>query len=104
MLWSGGGRRLGRNRMQLDSTTLVIGGCFVAWLTGTLLVGARTQIAGAPALLWWAAADFATGAGVIIVVLHPIPGGLPERVLRDGFLGLAPVVVWGGCRRFAHRR
>jgi len=104
MLWSGGGRRLGRNRMQLDSTTLVIGGCFVAWLTGTLLVGARTQIAGAPALLWWAAADFATGAGVIIVVLHPIHGGLLEQMLGDGFLGVAPVLVWGGFRHFANRR
>ena len=90
--------------MQLDSTTLVIGGCFVAWLTGTLLVGARTQIAGAPALLWWAAADFATGAGVIIVVLHPIHGGLLEQMLGDGFLGVAPVLVWGGFRHFANRR
>jgi hypothetical protein len=54
--------------MQLDSTTLVIGGCFVAWLTGTLLVGVL------------------------------------EQMLGDGFLGVAPVLVWGGFRHFANRR
>ena len=32
--------------MQLDATTLIVAGSFVAVLTGLLLVGARTQIAG----------------------------------------------------------
>jgi diguanylate cyclase (GGDEF)-like protein len=90
--------------MQLDSTTLIVGGCFVAWLTGSLLVGARTQIAGAPALLWWAAADFASGIGVFIVALHPLHNGLLEQILGCALLSIAPVLVWGGFRHFGNRR
>jgi hypothetical protein len=91
-------------RMQLDSTTLIVGGCFVAWLTGSLLVVARTQIAGAPALLWWAAADFTSGIGVFIVALHPLHNGLLEQMLGCALLSIAPVFVWGGFRHFANRR
>ena len=89
--------------MQLDATTLIVAGSFVAVLTGLLLVGARTQIAGSPALLWWAAADFASSAGVIIATFQPRLGDLPSQTTGLALLGLSPVLVWAGFRQFNNR-
>ncbi|MEJ0013951.1 MAG: GGDEF domain-containing protein [Bauldia sp.] len=89
--------------MNLDIQTLTWVGAFVALLAGLLLLVAWTQIARAPALLWWAAANFAAAAGIaLIAVGHTVAS---HTVVLGGvaLIVFGPALVWGGTRRFASR-
>ena len=89
--------------MHLDTATLIVAGSFVSVFTGLLLAGARTQIAGASALLWWAAADFVSSAGVVIAAFRPPLGDVPPESAGLALMSLGPVLVWAGFRQFNNR-
>ncbi len=89
--------------MNLDTTTLIVAGSFVAAFTGLVLIAARTQIPATPALVWWAAANFVTSAGIACAALRPPLGDVPPETAGLAMLGLGPVLVWTGFRRFNHR-
>jgi diguanylate cyclase (GGDEF)-like protein len=90
--------------MQLDTNTLIVGGIFIAMLSGVLLIAARTQIAGDSGLLWWGAADLAYAAGVSLSAFHGVVRGQPMEQAGLVLMAAAPALVWLGVRRFNHHR
>jgi diguanylate cyclase (GGDEF)-like protein len=86
--------------MNLDTTTLIVAGCFVVTLSGLLLAGARTQIPAATSLTWWAAADFVYAFGIAISSFPVAIAGFSSQKIGLALICLSPILVWVGFRRF----
>jgi diguanylate cyclase (GGDEF)-like protein len=89
--------------MHLDIVTLVAAGSFVTALSGLLLMGAWTQMRGAPALLWWAAADYVLAIGVGLLTYGATAEAAWALTIGGGLSSISPALVWAGTRTFVHR-
>ena len=88
--------------MNLDGFTLMAAGSFVAALSSLLLLVAWTQIR-APALLWWSAASTIYAVGIGFLAFGVTSGNTVAAAIASGVTTLAPVIVFGGVRRFNQR-
>ncbi len=89
--------------MRLDTITLMAADSFVAVIAAILLINAWTQMRGALALLWWAAATCGQAIGIGCLAFGFAEGALMPIVVGTGFLSIAPPFVWAGTRHFSHR-
>lgn len=89
--------------MHLDITTLIAAGSFVVALSGLLLTGAWTQIRVAPALLWWAAANYVYAIGIGLLAYGAATGTPVVAAAGGALTSLSPALIWAGTRTFVHR-
>lgn len=89
--------------MHLDIVTMVSAGGFVAALSGFLLTGAWTQMRFAPALLWWAAANYVFAIGIGLIAYGAATDAGPLRAIGAWSTCVSPALVWAGTRTFVNR-
>lgn len=89
--------------MQLDSTTLQLMGALAIAMSGTLLFFTALVLKRSPALIWWAAANFAYAAGIAAVI--PVIADRSVDLARAAaiLIDIAPSLMWAGMRRFHGR-
>jgi diguanylate cyclase (GGDEF)-like protein len=89
--------------MHLDIVTLLAAGSFVAALSGFLLAGAWIYIRVAPALLWWAAANYVFAIGIGFLTYGTAAGAVWALAAGGMLASVSPALVWAGTRTFVHR-
>jgi diguanylate cyclase (GGDEF)-like protein len=89
--------------MHLDIVTLITAGGFVTLLSGLLLTGAWTQMRVAPALFWWAAANYVYAIGIGLLAYGTAAEVTLMLAIGAGLTSIAPALVWAGTRTFVHR-
>jgi diguanylate cyclase (GGDEF)-like protein len=86
--------------MQLDASTLMVAGAFVALMSGTFLLYAWYQYRETRAALWWAGADFVLACGIVMLAVGS--GADEPLILVTGItlMSVSSSLTWAGARSF----
>jgi diguanylate cyclase (GGDEF)-like protein len=86
--------------MQLDVSTLMVAGGFVALMSGAFLLYVWRQYRETRAALWWAGADLFLACGLVALA---IGSGADDRLILiagSAFMCLSSILTWAGARSF----
>ncbi|MDP3895526.1 MAG: GGDEF domain-containing protein [Mesorhizobium sp.] len=90
--------------MNLDVTTLMIASAFVSLVSGTLLVVAWLHYRESQAALWWAGANVALAAAIVLVALGSVVAGDAIYFMGMTLLCVSSAFTWAGARAFQRHR
>lgn len=86
--------------MQLDVTTLMVAGAFVALMSGAFLLLAWYQYRETHAALWWAGADFGLACGILVLAVGNATSEPLMHATGSGLLWISSALTWVGARSF----
>src|SRR3954470_20708060 len=89
--------------MHLDGITLMVAGCFVAILTGVLLLAAWAETRRSQPLLWWASASLVNGVAATALSVGLATGNTLAIGAGAGGLAASMAMYHGGVELFVGR-